>query len=100
MIVETKRTYEEGRLERREDRLFTLYGLSPAQYEEMFDAQHGKCAICQELPLDSPLTIDHDHKTLQVRGLLCGLCNSMLGMAKDSPARLFRAIGYLREATK
>ena len=39
--------------------------------------------------------IDHNHETGEFRGILCINCNSMLGMAKDSPRILAKAIGYL-----
>ncbi|MGD0053597.1 MAG: endonuclease domain-containing protein, partial [Vulcanimicrobiaceae bacterium] len=41
------------------------------------------------------LHVDHDHRTNEVRGLLCRWCNQMLGSAKDDPARLRGAIDYL-----
>mgnify|MGYP002345384244 CR=1 FL=1 len=39
--------------------------------------------------------VDHCHKTNKVRGLLCYLCNSMLGKAKDNIDILNNAIKYL-----
>jgi len=41
------------------------------------------------------LKIDHDHRTGQVRGLLCHTCNAGLGMFKDNIELLHRAIMYL-----
>ena len=71
-------------------------GLSPEQYAQMLADQGNACAICQkEFPGRGP-HIDHCHTTGQVRGLLCNACNSLLGFAKDSPATLLRAIGYLQ----
>jgi hypothetical protein len=69
----------------------------------MFADQDGKCAICGlaetvgKLPqgLVTPLTVDHDHKTDKVRGLLCNKCNVGLGCFCDSVDILFRAVGYL-----
>ena len=39
---------------------------------------------------------DHDHETKEVRGILCNMCNVMLGHCSDSIARLESAIDYLR----
>jgi len=54
--------------------------------------QKGRCVICQE---ELPLCIDHDHETGKVRGLLCRLCNAGIGMLRESPEVLRRAIAYL-----
>lgn len=44
---------------------------------------------------DKVLQVDHDHKTGDVRALLCSRCNSLLGYADDSIELLKRAIAYL-----
>jgi hypothetical protein len=41
--------------------------------------------------------VDHCHKTDKVRGLLCGPCNIMLGLAKDNEMLLANAILYLEK---
>jgi len=72
-----------------------LYGLEPEQYEAMLVNQQGRCAICLG-PLHEP-HVDHDHITKRVRKLLCGLCNRMLGNARENPAILRSAALYLEE---
>ena len=69
--------------------------LTEDEYEAMLEAQGGVCAICKEKPKGSRLSVDHVHGTDQVRGLLCNLCNPALGLFKDNPDRLKRAIEYL-----
>lgn len=76
------------------------YGLTLADYDNLSKAQGGACSICWETPTGR-LDVDHDHSTGLVRGLLCGRCNSALGLMKDDPARLTAAIAYLaKNATK
>lgn len=63
----------------------------------------GACAICGESetaksPIDGAvkrLAVDHDHRTGQVRGLLCSTCNNGLGCFKDNIQLMKRAIDYL-----
>lgn len=59
--------------------------------------QRWRCAICDRrpYPAGSRLVVDHDHATGTVRGLLCGPCNSALGLMGDKPERLFTAARYL-----
>jgi len=68
------------------------YGLTVEQREQMEIAQNGLCAICLN---DRKLSVDHDHKTGAVRGLLCQKCNAAIGFLEDSNDALQRAIEYL-----
>jgi hypothetical protein len=70
------------------------YGITLEEFEEFLSKQNNACSICEEAFIKTP-HIDHDHKTKKVRGLLCSNCNTMLGLAKDSPQILERAIRYL-----
>lgn len=74
-----------------------LYNITLADYDEMLEAQGGKCAICGRTPEEEGrrLSVDHDHKTGQVRGLLCRNCNAALGFFQDDFHLLRRAINYL-----
>ena len=62
-----------------------------------------KCEICGEsVSFDNPKlhlrpNIDHCHKTMKLRGLLCGYCNNLLGRANDDISVLEKAIKYLNE---
>lgn len=72
-------------------------------YLDLLAKQGGRCAICFSEHGDkdkSRLFLDHDHKTGQVRGLLCNRCNSSLGYMNDSPWRLRRAADYLEKARR
>ena len=43
------------------------------------------------------LSVDHDHKTGKVRGLLCRPCNNHLGLARDDVDYFRRGIEYLED---
>lgn len=75
------------------------YGISAAEYKILYDAQGGRCAICRRATgKTKKLSVDHDHKTGEVRGLLCNPCNRYgIGiMARDNPEVFDRAAAYLR----
>lgn len=72
------------------------YGITSLEYEAILKVQHGVCGICkQPPPIGKNLAVDHCHKTNLIRGLLCHLCNSFLGMAHDDNLRLIAALEYL-----
>lgn len=77
-------------------RIGKVYGISPDQYAALLQAQANACAICEARAATTRLAVDHDHKTGQVRGLLCKRCNhDLLGAAHDSIVILNRAVNYL-----
>lgn len=65
--------------------------LTLEDYEKIFSAQHGKCAICFRKYVDRPLSVDHCHKTGVVRGLLCNWCNSILLNVVENNFELVKA---------
>jgi len=74
------------------------YGLTVAEYDAMLSKQGGVCAICYQPEtsgLKQFLSVDHNHRTTKVRGLLCNACNHGLGHFHDNPDRLRRAAVYL-----
>ncbi len=76
------------------------YGITLERYEQMEVAQNGVCAICSRKQPDRTnrpkrLSVDHDHKTGQVRALLCDCCNRALGLLDDDPARAKALTDYL-----
>lgn len=52
-------------------RVEKLYGLSGDDYEALLRYQGGRCYICRRVPRTKRLAVDHDHRTGEVRGLLC-----------------------------
>jgi len=82
----------------RKAELKRLYGITWDDYVKMLKEQGEVCAICkEECRIKKMLSVDHDHKTGKVRGLLCNGCNTSLGRFKDSTILLQRAIDYLEK---
>ena len=71
------------------------YDLTPAEVVALVASQDGVCALCW---VRQPEHVDHDHRSGEVRGILCFTCNTGMGNFGDSPARLLAAAGYLRFA--
>lgn len=69
------------RRESREKSLRLKYGITIKQYDKILAAQNGVCGICGCSPENNKrrLSVDHNHKTKIVRGLLCVQCNVLLG---------------------
>ncbi len=78
-------------------------GLTLERYDGMAAAQGGVCAICRrpETRLSTTgavrrfMSVDHDHATGVIRGLLCSQCNAGIGHFLDDPALLIAAAAYL-----
>lgn len=86
-----------------------VYGLAPGDYERLYEAQGGRCWLCQRSTGKARrLAVDHDHSCtaghpsdrgcrLCVRALLCSPCNKLIGWYRDNPEAFERAAQYLRE---
>ncbi len=76
-------------------------GWSPEQFKAAFEAQQGRCKICKTHSddLKQGLMADHCHAAFATRSLLCGRCNSGLGMFLDNPRLLRNAAMYLEYHT-
>ena len=86
---------EKKREARCRDKLKRNYGITIEQYDALLVKQNGLCAICQNVSGRKKLSVDHDHQTGKVRGLLCNPCNLSLGGFKDRSKLLAQAIIYL-----
>lgn len=86
--------------EQRNKYLQRKYGITQEQYLQMFQEQEGACWICHREPKPGkrPLCVDHNHKTGEVRGLLCMRCNLGLGTRafRDNISYLLKAAEYLK----
>lgn len=100
---------ESGKLSVKRTKLKQYYSLTVEKRNAMLAEQENRCKVCRVL-LDGSTksltpNVDHDHGCCPgmrtcgkcIRGLLCGRCNVILGLAKDSVIILERAIQYLKE---
>ncbi len=91
----------EGYFVSRTKRRFKTYNITAFDFNAMWESQNGCCAICQ-IKLQprgrskNSAAIDHNHKTREVRGLLCRGCNHGIGSLQDNPSILLAAANYLQ----
>lgn len=96
-----RRYYANNKNTHRESILRRLYGIGVRDYDEMFEKQGRRCAVCEVTVPGGPgrrFAIDHSHTTGRVRGLLCYMCNTGLGKFKDDSSLLRRAAAYLESS--
>lgn len=89
--------------------LLRSYKLSEDAYRALLESQGGVCALCGIRPTRGDVfMVDHNHaccpgpKTCGscVRGLLCPACNSGLGLFRDNPEALRKAVTYVDRGRK
>ncbi len=77
------------------------YGITLDDFQKMLVAQGGVCATCgkpETVKIGGKvkwLSVDHNHKTGAVRGLLCHSCNHAIGHVFESPEILRSIAMYL-----
>lgn len=57
------------------------------------------CSICKVEETSKRLSLDHDHVTGKLRGLLCTNCNLGIGCFKDNPYLILSAADYLHRTS-
>lgn len=75
------------------------YGLTLEDHIKLVERSGNKCEICGSDNLYSGktrLSIDHDHDSGKVRGLLCNNCNLGIGHFEHKEELLMSAIKYLK----
>lgn len=65
-------------------------------FKKQWMKQQAQCKICGKVFSDDDC-IDHNHKTLKLRALLCNRCNNMIGFSGDSADICYKAADYLEE---
>ena len=99
----SKKWRQENKLRNRKlcrEHVWKKHGWTPEMHKAALAAQKGVCAICKKRPTRKRLGrlfCDHNHKTKEARGLLCGRCNAGIGFLQDSSLVLKSAAAYLRK---
>jgi hypothetical protein len=89
--------FAEARREKGVAKRLKQYGISLERYKEMLAEQNGVCKTChQPCRVHPRLSVDHDHKSGRVRGLLCHHCNNIVKLFDNAPDVLARIVDYVR----
>lgn len=85
----------------RKSALKRTYGISLEQYDELLEKQHHCCAICDrhEDEFKTRLAVDHNHKTGEIRGLLCNYCNHRVVGRHTDGDKLRQIADYIEQGT-
>jgi hypothetical protein len=94
---------ENGKRVRRDNCLRSKYKITLEHYNKVLEQQNGVCAICKNHETARNqfgirfLSVDHNHKTNKIRGLLCDRCNRMIGFAQENSENLIAGAIYLEK---
>lgn len=78
-------------------RRFRTYGITENEYNAILERQGGRCGICRtDDPGAKGWAIDHCHESELVRGVLCGRCNSGIGLLRDDHRVIAAAAEYVK----
>lgn len=77
------------------------------EYEKMYSeppiGQPFYCPVCQHTIIrqyTNDVVLDHSHKTGKIRGWVCRMCNSSIGMMDEDVDTLKRAIKWVEDAVQ
>ena len=67
------------------------------EYTKLLNSTNNSCEICNthEDQLGIKLSVDHDHTTGKIRGLLCSKCNTAISFLQDDPVIIKAALNYI-----
>lgn len=75
--------------------LMARFNMTDEQYDAILEVQGGKCPICLKRPAGKYFPVDHDHRTMLVRGIPCTFCNLQFIGRHADPEKFRRAAEYL-----
>ena len=95
---------KDSQIRRRRQKSYKRQGIKITleEYDEKFRIQNEQCAICgiHQSELKRRLDVDHNHKTGQVRGLLCRMCNLIIEIVENNRPKISLAKNYLKRWDK
>lgn len=94
--IKNKKIIQRESINRRKRHLKS-YNLTEEQFNQIVLAQGNKCIICEKSFKNIKKYIDHNHKTGNIRAILCCSCNTGLGLFKENIILLNKAIEYLKK---
>lgn len=95
-MISIAQSAEEARLKRKDYNLRKRYGVTLEMFNAILSAQGNVCAVCKEG--NKVFCLDHNHKTLKVRGVVCLNCNlRVIGGARDQDYKLVNAAIYVTD---
>ncbi len=88
--------------------LMERYGITVDDYNMLLSKQKGLCDVCGNPETATrksrsgtvrllQLSVDHNHKTGKVRGLLCSKCNLAIACLKENVEYMANAISYIEK---
>ena len=82
----------------KERELIKKYGVCFTWYANKLEEQDNSCAICNKHVVSKhadKMCVDHNHKTNEVRGILCSNCNTALGLLKEDKETINNLLNYI-----
>jgi hypothetical protein len=86
--------------------LETIFGITKSDFLDLLHKQGGVCGLCgEDEQKNTRLSVDHDHSCCGrnrgckqcIRGLLCDICNRLLGQVERKPRVAARFADYLEQ---
>ena len=97
-----RQSRESSKRRSKAQRLAESHGIPLETFQMFLEKQQGVCAICSNQGTTERfkhLSVDHNHVTGEIRGLLCHKCNMGIGQFQDNPELLQKAIAYLTNSS-
>ena len=88
---------DKGRLTYLKSHLKRRYNLTVDEYNSIMERQNYRCDMCGELLEGSKISLDHNHTTNKVRGIVHQSCNWIIGVLETKSDLIILAQVYLKK---